>query len=314
MEGLPPEIVEMRELAKGSLYFLCKAILGFKDFSPVTHKRMCNGAARALTAWNEKRGLRLIEAWPRSTFKTSCFSIGLPIFLYLNDNNIRVLLAGSTATNSSVRLQRIERVYTQNGLFRTLFPECAVNNTRGTKWNEEMALCPRSRDFLESTFECIGVGGRVTGRHYDVIIPDDLVDEACLGPDGLPSESMMNQAIQWHTYMDYLFDTPEKGIEIMACTRWAQNDIVGHIKKTDPRYEIHAHSIFGGCCEEHPDNTIIFPEKFTEAGLAESRRRDPYKFSLQMLNNPIDKDITDFNPAWFKFYQFNEKGQVIVEN
>jgi len=308
-----PELQRLRQLCKDSLFILCKAVLGFTKFSNL-HRIMCKRAERVLANIKEGKGMRSVELWPRGHYKSSCYSIGLPIFLYLNNNNWRTLLAGSTATNSSMRLTRVQRVFTSNPLFQALFPEYAVLDTRRQKWTEFVAMLPRKHDFVEATFEAMGVGGRVTGRHYDIIITDDLVDETCLGPDGLPSETMMNAAIQWHDYMDFLFDVPEKGIEVMPCTRWAMNDLVGHIIENDKRYEVTRHSALGGCCEDHPDNTVLFPEQFTREALEVQRKKDPYKFALQMLNNPIDKDITDIQTSWLEYYDFNKRGDITLHD
>lgn len=313
---------KLRESCMRDLYVLCKGVLGFRDLDPVLHRRMCDRA-------QDRSANRQLHLWPRDHFKTSVYSIGLPIFEYINDHEQAILLAGSTATNASRRLRRIEGVFERNRVFRWLFPEC-IPGDFNKRWNQEEALCPRKEDRVEPTFDTIGVGGKVTGRHYTTKIVDDVVDETCLGPDGLPSKVAMDAAIQWLDYSEYLLESEATSRDINVGTRWAKEDPHGHIIK-DGRYVVERHSADGGCCDLHPAGQPIFPATcrrcdslgphdgpghkimgFTREYLAVLQQKDPFKYACQMRNNPTDSAITEFKKSWVQNFLWVEDGQAVM--
>lgn len=312
---------QLRELCRTNLYFLCKAILGFKDFSPTLHASMC---ARA----SDRSAKRQVQLWPRDHFKSSVFSIGMPLFEYINDQNVTILLAGSTATNASRRLRRIQIVFEKNKLFKWLFSDL-VPKDFSRRWNEQEALCPRKEDRVEPTFDTIGVGGRVTGRHYMIKITDDMVDETCLDSSGLPSRVAMDAAAQWFDYCEYLLESEHTSRDIVVGTRWAREDPYDRIM-SDERYRSEIHAADGGCCDLHPAGTPIYPQAcyrcdtpgphegeghkvmgFTLDYLSVLQRKDPVKYALQMRNNPVDPGITEFRKAWVQHFRWSDDGKTV---
>lgn len=312
--------LELREQCRASLYLLCKGVLGFRDFHPILHRRMCDGAQRTAPS-------RRVELWPRDHYKTSVFSIGLPLWFYIRDPNITILLAGSTATNASRRLRRIQGVFERNATFRWLFPEL-IPADFSKRWNEQEAICPRTEDRLEPTFDTIGVGGRVTGRHYHVKITDDMIDETSLDSEGMPSQVVMDAAKQWFDYSEYLFESEHDAIDIVVGTRWSREDPYAHIIQ-DQRYLVERHAADGGCCPDHPAGDPIFPvgcnrcpdtthsDKahklvgFSMDYLATLQKKDPYKYALQMRNDPVDSSITEFKPSQIKHFTWEREGSRI---
>jgi hypothetical protein len=298
---------------KESLYFLCKAIIGFKDFCPDLHGLMCSYAQNRLVR-------RHLELWPRDHYKTSIYSIGLPIYEYILDQNVTILIAGSTATNASRRLRRIQRVFESNALFRWLFPDL-IPPDFNKRWNEQESLCPRTEDRVEPTFDTIGVGGKSTGRHYMIKITDDMVDETCLDSLGMPSQVAMDSVRQWFDYSEYLLESEHSSRDIVVGTRWAKDDPYVAIMK-DARFVTERHSADGGCCHIHPAGVPIFPSDcyrcsdsthsdkghkivgFSLNHLAALQKKDPYKYALQMRNDPVDPTITDFRREWLQEFEW----------
>jgi hypothetical protein len=310
-----------RQQVRGSLYLLCKGVLGYNDFHPVLHKRICELAQDRATR-------RSVHLWPRDHYKTSVFSVGLPIFEYINDSNLAILLAASTATNASRRLRRIQGVFERNKLFQWLFPEL-IPQDFNKRWNEQEALCPREEDKLEPTFDTVGVGGKITGRHYNIKITDDMVDETCLDSSGLPSDVAMDSAKQWFDYCEFLLESEYSSRDIVVGTRWAREDPYAHIE-TDKRYVFNRHAADGGCCADHPAGLPIFPQGcnrcstgaphtckvvgFTTDYLHVLQKKDPYKYALQMRNDPIDPTITEFKREWVRHLEFtSHRGDACVK-
>jgi len=313
---------QLRDLCRNNLYFLCKGVLGFKDFSPALHGLMCQRAA-------DRTAKRQVQLWPRDHFKSSAFSIGMPLYEYINDPNVTILLAGSTATNASRRLRRIQIVFEKNKLFKWLFSDL-IPGDFSKRWNEQEALCPRTEDRVEPTFDTIGVGGRVTGRHYMIKITDDMVDETCLDSAGFPSKVAMDAASQWFDYCEYLLESEHTSRDIVVGTRWAREDPYDRIMK-DERYRVEIHAADGGCCPSHPAGLPIYPSNcyrcdtlgphegpahkimgFSLEYLSVLQRKDPVKYALQMRNNPVDPGITEFRKAWVQNFKWLEDGQAML--
>ena len=61
-------------------------------------------------------------------------------------------------------------------MLRAFWPSHVWGNARkeSKKWHAQAVLIPRDQDFPEASIESIGVGGAVTGRHYCVLLKDDL--------------------------------------------------------------------------------------------------------------------------------------------
>ncbi|HJZ11027.1 MAG TPA: hypothetical protein VJ521_02685, partial [Acidobacteriota bacterium] len=101
----------MRTRCRESLYFLCKAVLGFRDFTPAIHLPACQFVQD--TRYRRKRFML-----PRSFFKSYLATIGYPIWLVLQEkrgdfrgSDERILIANATATNSEKFLAKIKSVY-----------------------------------------------------------------------------------------------------------------------------------------------------------------------------------------------------------
>lgn len=300
---------QLRELCKGSLYLLSKGVLSYtskigKDFVSPLHRKMCDDAQNMSIH-------RRFDLWPRGHFKTSVYSIAKPIWLYLNNPNVRIFLAASTSTNASKRLYIIKRVFERNTLFRWLFPE-HVPQFEKTKWSQTEVLLPRTEDYQEYTIEVMGVGGRVTGRHYDFMIKDDLIDETSLDSMGVPSEEMMNDAKQWHDYSESLLEDLVVGYDHLVGTRWADNDLMDHIRRTDPRYQMFVHKAMGSCCDDHPSGEPLFPARFPKSALDAIRSKDPIKYASQYDNNPRHPDATEFHPKWLRYHELDANGDYVL--
>jgi len=287
-----PWIMQFRRRAEQSLYVFAKGVLGLTRLTPTLHKPLCAG----LTRIPPYRKLRLL---PRDHLKTSVVSRALPMHALIQppETNVylpgfegastRVLLAGETATNTEHQLRWIEMQFESNVRLRALWPHRCWDNPRkeARKWNESEMLLPRTLSFPESSIETIGVGGAVTGRHYDILIKDDL---ATL--DAANSPIIMAGAIEWHKASRALFHDPDRGLEFTIGTRWAVYDLYHDIIEHDPSVECEVRSAI-------EEGAPIFPELFTLEGLDRLRRELGPLFPLLYLNSPVDAAISDFAMA-----------------
>lgn len=283
----------MRQKCKDSLYFLCKAVLGFSEFQPEPHLSMCQHI-------QDKEVLRKLILVPRGNFKSSAGSIGYPIWLLINDPNERILLASSTATLTQHFLRRIKSVFEKNELFQWLFPEVIPDWKAPAKWSEAEIQIPRSGIFPEASIETMGVGGKVTGRHYGVMIFDDIIEEQAAN-----SLDELEKVKVWHDLSEPLFDNPSQGRELVIGTRWHVSDLYGWLSKNDTRYNVYLRRAV-------EEGQSIFPTRFSLEWLENLRVFKPKMFATQYMNDPLNEGIVEFSESWLKDWSFGESGRNLV--
>jgi len=302
----------LREQCRKSLYIFCKAILGFRDFTPGLHLHVCD----IIQNQSYRRKLTLL---PRGFFKSHIVTIGYPIWLLIQEPNgnfrgpeERILIANATATNAEHFLSKIKSIFERNSVFQWLFPELIPDfASRHITWNVGEATVPRKNDYPEPTFSTAGTGAAVVSRHFTRIILDDLINE-----QHAVSPELMRKAIDWAKYTESLLEVTGRDEISMVGTRWSFADIYSDAIETEGVYS--------------PENTLgwntyirkaiendqpIFPERFDFKEL--SRLREKYKdymFSCLYLNDPRSSTINDFNAEWLKYYIFTEKGKIIPQD
>lgn len=283
----------MRLRCQESLYFLCKAVLGFNDFQPEPHLAMC----QHIQSVEHLRKLILI---PRGHYKSSAGSIGYPIWLLINNPDERILLGSSTATLSQHFLRRIKAVFEKNELFQWLFPELIPDWKNVVKWSESEMQIPRAGVFPEASIETIGVGGKVTGRHYTVMVFDDLIEEQAAN-----SIDELRKVQSWHDLSEPLFDSPEQGRELVIGTRWAPADLYGWLLESDHRYSPYIRQAL-------ENGLPIFPQRFSVDWLENLRKTKPALFSCQYMNDPLREGLTEFQSSWLREWTLGETGQTLI--
>lgn len=284
--------LEMRQKSLDSLFFLCKAVLGYKDLVPHLHLPLCQFLESDSHALNESgkpaKWDKMVEL-PRGHLKSSICTIGYPIWRVLHDPNLRVLISNATATNASHFLRTISGHFEENAIFRWLFPEIIPEKGK-TKWTTTELEVVRSKVWPESTFECIGVGGTAVSRHYDLQIEDDLV-----AAEHLESPEQMIKIIEWHQYAISLSVSPASLQKVVVGTRWAFSDLISFILEREPQYRtFRQQATHDG--QLNSDSKPIWPERFTLQTLKEIQNTQGKKiFATQYMNNPTFDDVNAFD-------------------
>src|SRR5438105_4710526 len=206
-----------RKAAEKSLYVLCKGILGLSRLTPELHLGVCN--------WLQKvPPFRKLYLLPRGCLKTSiarglmvhlhiqpkeenlyfpgCCEIGCPSPVdctlpahRFDGRDTRILYAGETEWNAEKQLTWMMMTWQANKKLKAFWPQAVWDNPRkeSEKWSSRAILLRREKIFPEASVECIGVNGAITGRHYDVIIKDDIATEKAAN-----SRLVMEDTIEWN--------------------------------------------------------------------------------------------------------------------
>lgn len=296
-------VLDFRDSAERSLFIFAKGVLGLSRLNRQLHREGCLWLQR-------KKPARKLMLWPRDHNKTAIVGRALPIHILIQpeDNNIyipglegastRILLANETATNAEHQLRWIQNKFEGNEILRALWPHRCWSNARreSRKWSEKEMILPRSIDFPEGSIETIGVGGAVVGRHYNVMIKDDLISL-----DAANSSIVMQNAVEWHQASRALFDDVDNDLEFIIGTRWAVHDLYSYIMDNDPSVD---------CITRRAveDGLPIYPEMFSLDSLNQLKRELGPRFYLLYMNSAENPELTDLNMSQVRYYKITASG------
>lgn len=290
----PEEVRERwRTAAKGSTYFMAKAVVGMRDLTPTLHRMMAD--------WIQKPSIRKLGLAPRGHLKTSIWTVADSLREVANDPDIRILLVSDTIENSSAMLWQIADIVERNEIFRWLFPEILPEDHG--RWNQARLEFKRKAFHKESTIEAISVGAGAVSRHYNLIKEDDLVTKKAM-----ESKLEMDKAIDQHKLSESLLNAPADRIQCYG-TRWHIFDLARWIKENQPNYEFLRLSVF------KKDGSTIWPERFTKEHLAMLRQQyGPALFALQYENRAIGTGISETDLGWLRYYTIHQdpKGEIFL--
>lgn len=298
---------EFRAEARQSLFFFAKGVLGYKDLDPDIHGPIC----RLL---EDQSKTRLLFTLPRGWFKSSLISIAFPIWLALQDCNLRILIAQNTVSNAIKKLSEIDAIFKQNQLFRILFPELLP--TKDQVWRTDAMCVPRTATAPEATFEAAGVKTTTVSRHYDVVIEDDTVspDFDELGVDTIsPTKEDIGLAIGWHQGMHQLLIHPVVSRNVVVGTRWFERDLQSYIAENEKSYVKYQRAALETNGLPDPLGEPTWPSRWTREVLADRKSLiGPYMFSCLFLNLPISGDQQTFKLEWFKYYETEDRDLIVT--
>lgn len=155
----------------------------------------------------------------RGAGKTTSCTISYIILKIIQDRDIRVLIASKTHQFTIDVLKEIKTHLQSNERLIEVFGEF-----KGPKWDgSAIEVAGRSKPAKEPTITTVGAEGQVVGKHYDLIIVDDLVDE-----ENARTPYMRDKLKTF--YYKTLFPTLEPYGEIhFLGTRYHYSDLYGHL-------------------------------------------------------------------------------------
>ena len=312
------EVLRLR--AARSLYFFSKAVIGHIDLNPYCHLAPC------LFLQDFTRPAKLYED-PRRHLKSSISTLAFPLWVFARrvargqDPNDRIAIISSTKTNAQRFLRSIKAVVETNVVFRTLFPELVPQFSNDDVWNSEEIIFPRRATTPDPSIDTLGVGGKATSRHYDIVIEDDLINE-----ENWDSPGAIEKAVESHRLNKNLLETP-LDLQYTIENAWGTYDLNRHIVDKELETAVLSRSSFGWnekrsrhlparvekLLKEHEPGQPIWPERFDANELAKLLQElGPRIFSAQYLNDPHDPDVVDFREEWLRYFTFNGQGDLRV--
>lgn len=202
--------------------------------------------------------------------KTQYLTICRAIYEIVRNPNIRILFVADAADQAKTFLRGVKSHFENNEELRAIFGDF-VNGAE--KWSDsEIIVNRRSAIGLkEATITCAGIDTSLIGRHFEIIIADDLVTE-----ENSLTEHQRNR-IRNYFYKTLLTRLEPDGRMWVIGQRWHDEDLYGHLQKED--YE-DATFIFGVLDESEES---VWEAKFPTKRMHRLRRGNPAGFELQWM-------------------------------
>mgnify|MGYP003133000611 CR=1 FL=1 len=317
MAYIPPDptLAALRKSCLSSFARFCNIFQGEDWFEDGVHQDLCDfiqhNIEKALLAGDTSAKIMVVMG--RGTLKTTFCTKLLPIWLTLPKEHdpwtrydcpgFRTLIATNTYTNAKNKLADIKGMFDREDAFKAMFPDL-LNNT-GKGWTAESLTVNRKRYWPEATFTPAGVGTRLIGAHYNIIIEDDTTapDESDLKMDILtPSIETIEKAVGWHKQgVPLMIRGNAFNLRLIVSTRWSEFDLVNFIKE-----EGHGWNVFDMPTEKE-DGSPNFP-KVHKPKVLEEIKKDvgPYIWSCLYQNKPIDQAMKVFQDQWIHYVEPGE--------
>jgi hypothetical protein len=203
----------VRKAYADSLWHTTTKLLGFKDLTTHTHLPII----RAL----ESPTRRKLICVPRGTFKSSIASVAFPIWLLINNPDLRILIDSEIYTNSKNYLRQIKNLLISDS-FVNIF-----GDWRTDVWNEgEIVVAPRNKILKDPSIVVGGIETTKVGLHVDVIIADDYNS-----PSNSETPEQRKKVID-HYQMNQSILEPT-GLYVIIGTRYSEGDLIGWVLENE---------------------------------------------------------------------------------
>ena len=236
-----------------------------------------------------------LDLWARFHYKSSIITFLGAIQEILCNPDITIGLLSYSARQAKPFLRQIMQEFDSNEKLKQLYPDILWEKPRlqAPKWAENEGICvKRMANPKEQTIEAHGlVDGQPTGRHFDLIIYDDVVvQDAVTTPDQIKKTTT-----QWELSLN-LGSTHSPRYQY-AGTRYSYGDTYGTIlQRAAVKPRIHPATVNG-----QMDGDPIFLEK--ERWEEIKKTTSTYIVACQQLLNPIVGSDISFKGEWWREWE-----------
>lgn len=281
-----------RWLCRNDLFYLVRYVLGGE---PAEHPWIFE---RCREVQDEPDGF--LDLWAREHWKTTIITVGLTIQDILKSHGehstgeeITVGLFSHTRPVAKSFLAKIKREFESNLILKTLFPDVLYERpqSQSPRWSlDEGLIVMRRSNPPEGTIEASGlVDGQPTGRHYHLLLYDDVVTLASVTTPEQIQKTTEALALSYNLGR-------RGGRRRMIGTRYHANDTYREVIERgtfQPRIYPCTH-----------DGTVDGdPVLFSRDEIAEKYRdQGPYVFACQQLLSPTAAGNQGFQESWLRYW------------
>jgi hypothetical protein len=276
------------------LFFFAKDICGLEDMTEETHGPICKSIYDAFA-----RGKRAGVVVPRDCFKSS---LGRATILWLFTREVVLrdnyewctLLDSSILSLSNKSLRWIATQLSRNAEYRRLYGDFS-NVRKGARISDREIFVSGRRAGVrtEPNFMSSAIKAEVTGLHFDVIWPDDVIGERNYHTQHLRQKA-------WEHYDNCQTLLVPGGKMLFTSTRWHDADVTGRLMKRDSEQKdqqwvwfVRAsyNDINGKPDEENGEP--FFPARYPREALEVIKaNRTVFAWYSQYMNDPVLKEFS----------------------
>lgn len=292
--------VYQQAIKNNNLHWFLRNYLGFMDMNEI-HRELCSFLERKIK-------FKLI-LMPRYTFKSSICTIGYSLRRLALNPDLRILIYSDAATKAQGFLSSIKDHISGNvkgSFFRTIYDWTPQD--KYTKWNEsQIVIKARETAYPEPSIDTAGIDTSLIGRHYDIIIFDDVVSDI-----NTTTKEQMDKTI--NCYKKALSLLRPGGEILIVGTRWHFGDLYGRIiaeNDTKGTFGIFLKPAINENGEYLFDN--IGTSSLTKEFLQQQKNlQGSYTFSCLYMNSPSDPETAVFKVQDFAFYGAIKKDDLYI--
>jgi hypothetical protein len=295
----------VRDLGTCSLWFFLKLIAGYagpyNELDDGLHLEMCNFRQSDYCMAPGAHGAAFV---PRGFFKSTIMDHGAIAWELTRDPNLTVLLVNAVIDNAMDFKRNIMRTFDSNALVKELFPACA-QRSNAPLWNEKIMVMPnRTRYRTEANVTAIGATGAGEGKHYDLLMLDDLAGLEDLDAEHMGNADMAHKVQWFKTNSRSLLRSHKTSRVLMCATRWSLDDPAALVCEdtrlflgyTLEEFEEKASGtwvVYNRMGVE--DGVEVNPSVLTKASLAKQMDDDYWSAMTQSMNRPLKTGLAEFS-------------------
>jgi hypothetical protein len=299
---------QLRELALADTFFMARVVLGYLDLQDDPHLVLCEFL-------DQQKWIRRLLLAPRGSLKSSLV-LAWVIQQAMRDPNTSILYVMSSASLAEKVSRDVDAIFRRNVLLRYLFPECIPNweEKEQTTWNLQTKIIPRSKASGNPTFYFVGVGTKIVGMHFKIIVLDDFIEF-----EASQSEEIMRSSVEWARGCEPILIKPTQDQILVVGTLWGKNDYYEQLSgykqlrtnkklfkaQGDPRYVVMRR-------RAAEDGVAFWPQRFSLKDLAELKigleaTGKGGMFYRWYMNDPTDEANCAFPRTMIRYYDWNDK-------
>lgn len=228
----------------------------------------------------------------RGYFKTTIVTKVHTLQLLLNYPDIRIAILHNSQDNASDLLTTIKGFF-QGTYLGTIFPEYVPAGKEWGNLSGFSVACRKDKTASEANLEAIGVGTKITGRHWHVAKKDDLVTK-----ESVTTEDQIKKTKDYDDLFNTgHFDSSRLRIQDYSGTRYHFSDLYA-TKRNDPSIKLIEIKIDDG------ENFVpTHPTRYTSEDLRLMYEKDgAWNFNCQQRMKPEDPARMTFKAEMVMYY------------
>jgi len=227
---------------------------------------------------------------PRSHAKSTVFTVAYPLWEIARNQNTRIVIVSSTASQSESFLREVSTQLERNVTYKQYFGSMKPQNSE--KWTDKEIIVNRTAtDLKDPTISATSMGGTVLSKRADIIICDDI-----LSKENTRTADQREKVRQW--FFEVLLPVLEpNGRLIVIGTAWNTEDLY-HQLMEDTSFDVRLR--YQAIMNEATKQTM-WPERWDyDTLMTRKHSMGSLAFSQAYQNVVLSSEDAIFKSEWLK--------------